>query len=231
VFAHGYDQTPDNYRALLSAWAAAGYVVAAPRFPGTVHGAAGGLDANDYRNEPGDVRFVIDSMLAASADAASPFRDLVDPGQIGIAGHSLGAEVVLGMLNTCCADGRVRAAVSLAGSLFFDPGIPAFPPAGEFAAGAVPLLLVHGDADHGNPYERSRTAYAAARAPKYLLTIVGGDHRHPYESDPARSRQARAVARVTVDFLDLYLRGDESASERLARDGAVPKVARLEEAR
>ena len=112
----------------------------------------------------------------------------------------------------------------------FDPGVPAFPPAGRFGVGPVPLLLVHGDADRGNPYERSRAAYAAARAPKYLLTIIGGDHRRPYQTDPARSKAARAVARVTVDFLDLSLRGDAAAAARLTRDGAVAHVARLESA-
>lgn len=230
VFAHGYDQTPDDYRALLRRWASAGYVVAAPRFPRTVHAAAGGLDATDYRNEPADVRFVIDSMLSGDADSSSPLHGLVDAAHIGVAGHSLGAEVVLGMLNTCCADPRVRAVVSLAGSLFFDPGVRAFSPAGQFGVTGVPLLLVHGDADRGNPYERSRTAHAAASAPKYLLTIIGGDHRRPYQDDPGHSAAARAVARVTVDFLDVYLRGDTAAVARLARDGTVAKVARLESA-
>src|SRR5690349_8633597 len=33
VFAHGFALTPERYVALLGAWAAAGYVVAAPVFP------------------------------------------------------------------------------------------------------------------------------------------------------------------------------------------------------
>ena len=106
----------------------------------------------------------------------------------------------------------------------------AFPTAGQFGVMPVPLLLVHGDADRGNPYQRSRAAYAAAPAPKYLLTIVGGDHRRPYQDDPGRSKAARAVARVTLDFLDLYLRGDAAATGRLTQDGTVSNVARLERA-
>ena len=60
--------------------------------------------------------------------------------------------------------------------------------------------------------------------------LLGGDHRRPYQGDPGRSKAARAVARVTLDFLDLYLRGDAAATGRLTQDGTVSNVARLERA-
>jgi dienelactone hydrolase len=224
VFVHGYDQTPSDYQQLLTAWAGAGYVVAAPAFPGTVHGAAT-IDSNDYRNQPADVTFVISQVLAQSATPGGPLSGRVDPTRIGIAGHSIGAEVALGMLNSCCRDPRVRAAVSLAGSLQFNPGVPAFPLAGYFTPPPVPLLLVHGDADTMNPYNRSVSAYAAATPPKFFLTILGGDHRTPYESKPTTDPSARAVVTVTTDFLDQYLKGDPSAAARLTRHGTVPNVA------
>jgi predicted dienelactone hydrolase len=229
VFVHGYDQTPDDYRSLLTAWASAGYLVAAPAFPGTVHNAAS-IDANDYRNEPADVSFVISQVLAQSATPGSPLAGRVDATRIGVAGHSIGAEVVLGMLNSCCRDPRVRAAVSLAGSLQFNPGVPAFPLAGYFTPPAVPLLLVHGDADTMNPYNRSVTAYAAATPPKYFLTIMGGDHRTPYQAKPATDPAARDVVAVTTDFLDQYVKGDPRAAARLTKDGTVASVATLQAA-
>ena len=59
VFAHGFDVGPGIYAALLDAWAAHGYVVAAPEFPLTDPAVAGAsLDENDINNQPADLRFV-----------------------------------------------------------------------------------------------------------------------------------------------------------------------------
>jgi dienelactone hydrolase len=226
VFVHGYDQSPSDYRNLLKAWASAGYVVAAPTFPGTNRDAAS-LDATDYRNEPMDVSFVISQVVAQSAAPTGPLSGRVDATRVGIAGHSLGAEVVLGLLNRCCRDPRVRAAISLAGSEQFNPGAPAFPPDGYFVASATPLLFVHGDADHENPYDRSVTAFAGASAPKFFETIHGGDHRLPYQ-DSLTHPGAHVVSTVTVDFLDAYLKAQPAALSRLARDGTIPNVATLQ---
>jgi dienelactone hydrolase len=226
VFVHGYDQSPTDYRNLLKAWASAGYVVAAPQFPGTGRDAAS-LDASDYRNEPMDVSFVISQVVAQSAAPSGALSGRVDPARIGVAGHSLGAEVVLGLLNRCCRDPRVRAAVSLAGSEQFNPGLAAFPLDGYFVGAAVPLLLVHGDADHENPYDRSVTAFTGATAPKFFETIHGGDHRHPYQ-DALTRPAARVVSTVTVDFLDAYLKDQPAALNRLTHDGTIPGVATLQ---
>jgi dienelactone hydrolase len=228
VFLHGYDQTPADYHALLTAWASAGYLVAAPTFPRTSHAAAAGLDASDYANEPADVRFVIDETLAESAAPTGTLAGRVDATRVGVAGHSLGAEVVLGLLNRCCRDPRLRAAVSLAGSEQFNPGVPAFPLAGYFVDGHVPLLLVHGDADTENPYDRSVTAFAGATPPKFFESLHGAGHRTPYQASPADDATARVVTRTTVDFLDVYLKGDPRALPRLARDGSVRDVASLQ---
>ena len=226
VFVHGYDQSPADYRKLLKAWAAAGYVVAAPAFPSTNRDAAC-LDSSDDTNEPADVSFVITRAVSQGAAPTGPLTGRIDPSRIGVAGHSLGAEVVLGLLNRCCRDPRVRSAISLAGSEQFNPGVPAFPTDGYFAGSPIPVLLVHGDADHENPYDRSVTAYAGAPPPKFFETIHGGDHRHPYQ-DPLTRPAARAVSLVTVDFLDAYLKGEPDAGSRLVRDGTVAGVATLQ---
>ncbi len=228
VFLHGYDQTPSDYLGLLRAWATAGYVVAAPAFPGTRHGATNGLNAQDYRNQPADASFVITQLLREAATPSGPLAQRIDPGKIGLAGHSLGAEVALGFLNTCCQDPRVAAVVSLAGSLQFNPGQPAFPTAGAFAGTRVPILLVHGDADPENPYSRSRDAFAAAGPPKFLETIFGGDHRSPYQDDPSTHPAAQLVVTVTTDFLDAYVKHRSDGLSRLTADGTRGGVGRLE---
>ena len=228
VFLHGYDQTPSNYHNLITTWAQAGYLVAAPTFPRTSHDAPGGLDASDYRNEPADVTSVITQTFVLGASAAGPLAGRVDPTRVAVVGHSLGAEVVLGLLNSCCREPRLVAAISLAGSEQFNPGVPAFPKAGYFAGITVPLLLVHGDADAENPYDRSVTAYAGASPPKYFVTLHGVGHRTPYENAPSSDPTARVVARTTVDFLDAYLKGDARALKRLAHDGNVANVGSLQ---
>ncbi len=176
-----------------------------------------------------DVSFLITQIVAESAAPTGPLSARVDPNRIGVAGHSLGAEVVLGLLNRCCRDPRIRAAIALAGSEQFNPGEPAFPRDGYFVGAAVPLLLVHGDADHENPYDRSVTAFAGASAPKFFETIHGGDHRTPYQ-DSLSHPAAHAVSTVTIDFLDDYLKGQPVALARLTRDGTIPGVATLQAA-
>ena len=92
VFGHGFASTPLWYRRLLHAWAACGYVVAAPVFPlGNAH-ARGGPNESDIVNQPRDMSFVITQVLAASASPDSAFSGLVDPEQVAVAGQSDGAE-------------------------------------------------------------------------------------------------------------------------------------------
>ena len=117
VFAHGLGGSPQGYEQLLTAWAAAGYVVAAPLFPLSSSETPGGPDGGDIGNQPGDMSFVINQVLSASATANGPLSGLVDPSEIGAAGHSNGAITTLGLIaNSCCRDTRVKAAVVMAGT-------------------------------------------------------------------------------------------------------------------
>jgi hypothetical protein len=83
VFAHGLGGSPQDYQQLLTAWAAAGYVVAAPLFPLSSSETAGGPDGGDIGNQPGDMSFVINQVLRASATAKGPLSGLVDPNEMG----------------------------------------------------------------------------------------------------------------------------------------------------
>src|SRR5690349_10222493 len=62
VFAPGYLQCARSYRPLLSAWASAGYVVAAPDFPLTSCRAPR-PDEDDLVNQPSDMAFVISRLV------------------------------------------------------------------------------------------------------------------------------------------------------------------------
>ncbi len=178
-------------------------MVAAPQFPLTNDHTPGGPDAGDVVNQPGDMSFVITSVLDASAHPNGTLSGLVNPDAVGAAGHSNGAITTLGLIaNTCCKDQRVKAAVVMAGD-----EVP-FAGGTYEMADAPPLLLVHGTADQLLPYSLAIGMFNAARGPKGLLTIHGGGHASAAAlSAPSSS----SVLRTTTDFFDAYLRGDHAA--------------------
>ena len=211
VFAHGLGADPRLYISLLSHWAAAGFVVAAPQFPLTSDETPGGPDAGDVVNQPGDMSFVITSVLAGSAQPGELLSGLIEPHSIGAAGHSNGAITTLGLVtNTCCDDRRVKAAVVMAGAT------EAFPTGHYDLAHAPPLLLVHGTGDSLVPYDGAVAVFNGASGPKGLLTIKGGDHG---AAAGLTASSAVAVRRTTTDFFDVYLRGNRAALAAMTTDG------------
>ncbi len=214
VFAHGLGGTPQDYITLLTHWASAGFVVAAPLFPLSNANVPGGPDAGDVVNQPKDMSYVIDNVLSDSQLPSGTLSGLVDPKEIGAAGHSNGAVTTLGLVaNTCCFDSRIKAAVVMAGTT------EGFPPGHYDVSKAPPLLLVHGTADQLIPYRSAPLIYNEARGPKGLLTLVGGSHDGAAGHDP---RSASTVIRTTTDFFEAYLLGNRQARSRLATDGQSP---------
>ena len=109
-------------------------------------------------------------MLRLDRVRHSGFTHLINRHAIAVAGHSLGAITTLGLLNTCCIDRRIDAAVSISGLELPFPG-------GTFTyQRRTPLLLIHGDADGTVPYAGSVNAFAHAHAPKFFLTLLGAPH-------------------------------------------------------
>ena len=210
VFAHGLGASPQDYMPLLSSWASAGYVVAAPLFPLTSSSTPGGPDAGDVVNQPKDVSYVIGGVLSAAAGTTGTLSGLVDPTEVGVAGHSNGGVTTLGLIaNTCCHDPRVKAAIVMAGTTIGIPGGTV-----EYKD-TPPVLLVHGTADQLIPYRSAPIVYDAIKGPKGLLTISGGSHQ---SAAGLVSPSARNVIRATTDFFDAYLKGDTSALSRIKTD-------------
>lgn len=219
VFAHGSGGLGTGYDRLFRTWAESGYVVAAPAFPIS---RGDGEWQVDLPKLPGDMSFVIDQVLRLSAGAGSSLDGAVDPARIGVAGHSMGGMTVLAVAgNTCCHDRRITAAVVLAGrETPFGSG--------QFWNRIVtPILLVHGDADDNVVYGDGRRAYANAPPPRFLLTVLGGDHGTPYTGDPAHG-QAGLVSDAIVDFFDHFLHHDAGGLARLRARAEAPGVAKLE---
>lgn len=219
LFSHGINSNGEAYRSLLHAWAAHGYVVAAPTYPLSSSNAPGGAVVSDLGQQPADARFVIDRVLALD-QAPRGLGSIVAPKRIGAAGHSLGALTTFGLVyNSCCLDARVRAAVTFA-------GIAAGYPGTYFTGIRTPLLLVHGDADRTVPAWESADAFARAQPPKFLLKLPGAGHSAPYQdpTDPT----ARLVTAATIDFFDYYLKSRSNGLERLRRDANVDGLGELE---
>jgi dienelactone hydrolase len=213
VLAHGQTGHPSKFNQLMTAWASAGFVVAAPVFPLTSNQAS--LETvGDYVNQPADFSFVIDQMLASSEDDG-PLAGRIDREHIGVAGLSLGGSTVYGIaFDGCCRDDRVDAALVMAGYLLPFDGANEFP--------SVPLLIIHGNGD-----ARGREPYQMASPPKYLMTLERPTHSPPFEDTPDPADEL--VVTVTVDFWNAYLYGQRAAIDALSTDAVVPGAATLEQ--
>lgn len=211
VFGHGFQVGPTPYITLLEAWAAAGYVVAAPEFPLTDQAVAGAnLDENDIQQQPADVRYVLDTLVAST----SPLAADIDPGRVLLAGHSDGAETVLAASETPAPAGEpaVRAVLCM--------GVSPIP--GQTTTANPPILISQGDADTINPPSLGRATYAAAAGPKYYLDLLGGEHLPPLESG---SRWLPTIEATTRTFFHLYADGGDPAA--LIAAGNVAGVSTL----
>ena len=212
VVAHGLDGDPSTLAPLLDTWAAAGYVVVAPRFPTTSKDSDGVSLPSESVDQAADMSFVIDQMLARSGPQAAGFlRGAIDPRHIGVAGMSLGGLSVYGLIsNTCCRDRRVTAAILMA-------AVRRQFPDDRYEDNEVPVLVVQGDADTG--YHNSREGYPELVPPKWFITLHGSGHSPPFEVPPGT--EAPFVYATTTWFWDRYLKGDAVAAQRITRRGAA----------
>jgi fermentation-respiration switch protein FrsA (DUF1100 family) len=205
LFAHGLGEAPPFYGELLKIWAASGFVVAAPAFPGTRFGAEK-LKILDVLNQPADLSAVLDGLIAL--DPSDPIRKRLDPDRVAAAGHSAGAITALGLFSADTAmgrDKRIDAAVIMAGNTL---GV-----GDRFIGDPAPILFVHAEYDATVPTATGRAAYRAVPWPKGFLTLPGTQHTSPYRTsaDPAFA----TVALATTDFLRWALLKDSQALRSL----------------
>jgi len=226
VFSHGVTGTGPAYATTYRVWASAGYVVIAPSYPLSKAGAPGGPVVSDVAAQTHDIAFLIDQLLAANR-ATGPLEGMIDPGRIGLAGHSLGAITSLGAgYSACCVEPRVRAVAEWAGFFFKLEDDDALAP----SAKGRPLLMIHGDNDGTVPYALAPPVYAKLSAPKFFVTLPGQGHVLAYVQGlgpPA----GRVVTLATLDFFDHYLKGDRTGLDRMRTvvKDAGPTVATMEE--
>ncbi|MEZ5501720.1 MAG: neocarzinostatin apoprotein domain-containing protein [Halioglobus sp.] len=218
VLSHGLGGTIEYLLPLAEVWAARGYVVALPKFPLTHNATPGGPVAQDVQNQPADVSFVIDELLAESNTSGGLLNNAVNAGEIAASGHSNGGITTYGLVaNSCCRDQRIDAAVVLSGAVSPFAG-------GEYdLSDTPPILVVHGVDDVLTNYNQAVRDYNQIRPPKGLLTLEASSHGSYLATDDAAFD---VFAQATADFLDGELRSDSAALGRLP-DYQVPGVATM----
>lgn len=217
LFSHGSCGYPLQSLFLTPLLATRGFVVAAPSHPGNTLAefpACGTPTAQtaSFLERPADVTYVLDTLLAAGVDAASPFFGLIDETRIGMMGHSFGG---LTTYLVAANDPRIAVAVPLAPFATIAPAL------------AVPSLTMIGGIDSVVPNAATRERFAESTPPKRLVEIAHAGHYAfsnlcfpgPDCAPPATLDQDEAhalVLRWVVPFLEVYLAGDDAFRPLLA---------------
>ena len=201
LFSHGLNATPEGYDDLLTPWARAGFIVAAPTYPYTSAGASQ-FNAVDVLNQPGDASYVITQVTQRLGAGVGP---------IGAAGHSAGGVTTRGLFSGR-RDARLRAGVVLSGRQIIKTPL---------TGAATPLLFVHGTRDETVAYADGHAVYDAVTWPKAFLTVTGGGH-------VPTGAELDVVAVTSTDFLRWSLYGDPAARKRLPADATRGDLATLE---
>ncbi|WP_433055892.1 alpha/beta hydrolase family protein [Dactylosporangium sp. CS-033363] len=214
LWSHGLHGSPEGYAGVTQKIAAAGFVVAAPAYPGT-NDKANPFNQNDMANQPADASAVITEVLKLDGQAGSPLAGRIDTAHVGAAGHSAGGYTTAGLLSGSTRDSRLKGAVIVSGGSM----------GGKFSGAATPVLFIHGDADATVPYSSGKSLYDATSWPKGLLTLLGGDHGAAlWGTTPA----ANAVSKSMLDLFRYGLYGDTAARSRLRADGTASGAAKYD---
>lgn len=238
VFAHGYDVTPDTYAPLLDAWVRAGFVVVAPFFPDEnqfeVSRQYPANTENDLWNEPADLVFVTKQILNASATPSSPcpiVSGLVNPTQVGMAGHSDGATVVAMLGYARGHDPQqqtyqsLRASVGYKSAMVMSGGEDHIDPYTPLAPDPA-LLLVQSAQDRCNRAANSVKLYRDLhKSNKWFLELRTAHHLPPFDGVDVPA--FGVVARTSVQFFKVTLEGAAPKSGLDAVGNQLPKVANM----
>src|SRR5262245_66274486 len=167
--SHGFGDLNIGEAYLAIALARRGFVVASPTFPLTNTSTPGGQYLPDAANQPGDVRFVLDQVLALS-DGDGWLAGGIDRKRIGAQGLSLGGlTTLLVTYHPTLRERRIRATLAMA------------PASCELTrktlAPSPPLLLIDGDQDLITPIEQNAgLTFKRGRMPRMLVTLERATH-------------------------------------------------------
>ena len=144
--------------------------------------------------------FVITRLLALDDRPGSLLYGRIEPDRIAVAGTPTAPTALATAYDSRFRDRRVGAAVILSGAEM--TGMGAFPARGP------PLLAMQGTADAINDPGLHGGLLPARTTTEVPGPPAGASHRPPYTSEEP---QLGIVERVTIAFLDHYLRGTPAA--------------------
>lgn len=189
VFSHGYGGINIQSIDLMESLASHGFVVVSPEHTGNAQDSMTDDFDQAAANRVPDVSFLIDTMMARSADAADDFYDRLDPDEVGVIGHSFGGMTAIGSAAGWAGaqpDPRVVAIAPI--SAVIDGDLQSDEREGdnsgfadsELATIDVPVLLVGGTEDVDVPIENNQLAFdGLSNAPVvYKVDVVGANHTH-----------------------------------------------------
>lgn len=164
AYSHGLTayRTSEEYLARhLASW---GYVVSSQDFPLTNIFKLACVRLADIENQPGDVSFVIDSVLAQLGSA-------IDVTRIAAGGLSYGGgTTLLVTYHPRVRDRRIKAALAIAPTACWVTKR-------FFRSAHVPLMLLAGTSDQLVPEaQNAGRAFKAGRAPKWLVSLGDASH-------------------------------------------------------
>jgi hypothetical protein len=239
VFSHGLGGSRENYEYLGSYWAAHGLVSVHPQHIGSddslwknggLEGMRRGMTLQAVQDRPRDVSFVLDQLQSLNNDATWPLHGKLNLAQIGMSGHSFGANTTLLVSGVKTplgglADPRVKCAIAMSSP----------PPIGRnygtmYGGIKIPIFHMTGTRDStqfdrpgSTPLDR-RIPYDNSTDTAYLVTFAGGDHmlfsgREGAGRDAASdARNHLLIQEATTAFWDAYLKSDARALAWLQND-------------
>jgi pimeloyl-ACP methyl ester carboxylesterase len=212
VFAHGYNASTDTYATLLHDLAASGFVIAAIEFPLTSSAYPGNPIEMDLVNEPADISFVIDSLLARTPPA--PLAGAIAKTKVGVIGHSDGAmAVLLTAYAPRYVDPRIGMVVSMAGGYDTYGGT-------WFSASSAPLLVIHGTLDEITPYSMSEELVTMDPHSVMFVAAQGASHL----GSAIAPEYEPSVARVVSESFAWHLLGSTAAAASTLVDADAPPL-------
>jgi predicted dienelactone hydrolase len=170
VYSHGFLSFHQEGLYLARFLAGHGYTVLAVDYPLTGYSAPEGPLMRDVISQPGDISFLLDTVLRRNSDPADTLYATIDPTKIAVAGTSLGGlTTLLTTYHRKMRDSRIAAAISIAGPT-------SMLTADYFAGSHVPLLMIYGDADAIVPYPANATPVLLKYPGSILVSLKAGSH-------------------------------------------------------
>ena len=238
IFSHGLGGNREGYAYLGQGWAGAGFIVIHVQHLGSDDAVWRGAGADAYEkltqavadtrnalNRAADVKFAITQMLDLVTRPRFPLKGLVDPSEIGMAGHSFGAWTTLAVTGQKLPNGltltdpRIKAAIAMSAPV---PG-GALRSAGEFASIPIPVFHMTGTRDNSPIGETAapdrRIPFDQSKTPGTCLLILNGaDHMafsghilNAYHDEDARYQAIILKASITFWNANLLHNAADSA--------------------